>query len=61
MVSQFEVAGDYTQINYQGRPVRVTPLVYGDVIKWLNNRAEGLPAYIVIDMVTQLPPSTTAP
>ena len=33
MVSQFEVAGDYTQINYKGRPVRVTPLRYGDWIK----------------------------
>ena len=53
MVSQFEVAEDYTQINYQGRPVRVTPLRYGDVIKWFNNRANGLPAYLVIDMVTQ--------
>ena len=53
MVSQFEVAGDYTQINYQGQPVRVTPLRYGDWIKWLNNRTRGLPAYLVIDMVTQ--------
>ena len=53
MVSQFEVAEDYTQINYQGRPVRVTPLRYGDVIKWFNNRASGLPAYLIIDMVTQ--------
>ena len=53
MVSQFEVAEDYTQINYQGRPVRVTPLRYGDIIKWFNNRSSGLPAYIVIDMVTQ--------
>lgn len=53
MVSQFEVADDYTQINYQGRPVRVTPLRYGDIIKWLNNRSEGLPAYLLIDMVTQ--------
>lgn len=53
MVSQFEVALDYTQINYQGQPVRVTPLEYGDWIKWLNNRAKGLPAYLVIDMVTQ--------
>ena len=53
MVSQFEVAADYTQINYQGQPVRVTPLEYGDWIKWLNNRAKGLPAYLVIDMVTQ--------
>ena len=53
MVSQFEVAADYTQINYQGHPVRVTPLRYGDLIKWLNNRSEGLPAYLIIDMVTQ--------
>ncbi len=53
MVSQFEVASDYTQINYGGRPVRVTPLRYGDLIKWLNNRGEGLPAYLIIDMVTQ--------
>ena len=53
MVSQFEVAEDYTQINYQGRPVRVTPLRYGDWIKWFNNRSEGLPAYLIIDMVTQ--------
>ncbi|MGE4352892.1 MAG: CvpA family protein [Oscillospiraceae bacterium] len=53
MVSQFEVANNYTQINYKGRPVRVTPLMYGDVIKWFNNRAEGTPAYLVLDMVTQ--------
>jgi len=53
MVSQFEVADNYSQINYHGRPVRVTPLEYGDIIKWFNNRARGLPAYLVIDMVTQ--------
>ena len=53
MVSQFEVAPNYTQINYNNRPVRVTPLEYGDLIKWLNNRRGGLPAYLVIDMVTQ--------
>lgn len=53
MVSQFEVADNYTQINYNGRPVRVTPLRYGDIFKWLNNRSAGLPAYLIIDMVTQ--------
>ena len=53
MVSQFEVAEEYTQINYKGRPVRVTPLRYGDWIKWFNNRSRGLPAYLIIDMVTQ--------
>ncbi|MEG0751380.1 MAG: CvpA family protein [Oscillospiraceae bacterium] len=53
MVSQFEVADDYSQVNYQQRPVRVTPLEYGDLIKWINNRSKGLPAYILVDMVTQ--------
>ena len=53
MVSQFEILPTYTQINYQGRPVRVTSLAYGDLIKWFTNRSNGLPAYIVIDMVTQ--------
>lgn len=53
MVSQFEVPDKYTQINYNGRPVRVTPLQYGDLIKWFNNREEGIPAFLMIDMVTQ--------
>jgi len=53
MVSQFEVADDYSQINYQDEPVRVTPLIYGDIIKWFNNRSEGLPAYIITNMVDQ--------
>ena len=53
MVSQFEVTDEYTQINFQNRPVRVTTLRYGDIIKWFNNRSKGLPAYLIIDMVTQ--------
>ena len=53
MVSQFEVGSDYTQINYNGRPVRVTPLVYASTIKWLTNQSRGIPAYIMIDMTTQ--------
>ncbi|NLT58024.1 MAG: CvpA family protein [Clostridiales bacterium] len=53
MVSQFEVSDLYTQINYRGRPVRVTPLLYGDPFKWFNNRQQGLPAYLIIDMISQ--------
>ena len=53
MVSQFSVLSDYTQINYKGRPTRVTPLGYADVFKWLSNMGDGIPAYISIDMVTQ--------
>ena len=53
MVSQFEVSDLYSQINYQGRPVRVTPLEYASFIKWFTNQKEGIPAYITIDMATQ--------
>ena len=53
MVSQFEYYGDSTQINYQGRPVRVAPIAYADLIKWITNRGTGLPAYVVVDMVSQ--------
>lgn len=53
MVSQFEVSSLYSQINYKGRPVRVTPLVYASPIKWFTNMRQGIPAYITIDMATQ--------
>lgn len=55
-VSQFEVdesAYSYTQINYNGVPTRVAPLMYGDIIKWFNNQSKGIPAYISVDMTTQ--------
>ncbi len=53
LVSQFEVNSESYQINYHDRPVRVTYLNYGDFFKWWNNQRDGIPAYIVIDMVTQ--------
>ena len=53
MVSQFEYSNDSTQINYQGRPVRVAPIAYADLIKWFTNRAQGLPAYVIVDMASQ--------
>lgn len=53
MVSQFEVDGLYSQINYNDRPVRVSPLRYASLIKWFTNQSEGIPAYITIDMATQ--------
>ncbi len=53
-VSQFEVADNYVQINQNDIPVRVTPLKYASVFKWLTNKNKGLPAYIKIDMTTQV-------
>ena len=51
-VSQFEL-GDSTQINFQGRGIRVAPLNYADPVKWFNNRYSGIPAYVTVDMQTQ--------
>ncbi len=53
LTSQFVVSDQYSQINYQGKPVRVTPLAYADLIKWFTNRGDGIPGYIKIDMTTQ--------
>ena len=52
-VSQFEISDAYSQINYKGRPVRVSPLTYADLFKWFSNRSKGIPAYVLVDMVTQ--------
>ena len=51
-VSQFDVASTYTQITYQGRLVRVTPIDYLDMIKWFTNRSTGTPGYIMVDSTT---------
>lgn len=53
LVSQFEISPLYSQINYQDHPVRVSPLVYADLFKWLQNREQGIPAYVVVDMTSQ--------
>ncbi len=51
--SQYVVSSTSTQINYKGRPVRVAYLEYADVFKWFNNTKQGLPAYMLIDVVSQ--------
>ncbi|MDK7272632.1 hypothetical protein QP463_09840, partial [Actinotignum schaalii] len=48
----FEAAPDYTQINIQGHPYRVSPLEYAGFFKWLNNFRQGIPNYIQVDMVS---------
>ena len=60
-VSQFEVAPSLTQINYKGSPVKLATLAYGDVFKWFKNTKEGLPGYIIVNMVTQKAELVTLP
>lgn len=51
--SQYVVSANSTQINYKGTPTRVAYLEYADVFKWFNNTKDGLPAYMLIDLVSQ--------
>ncbi len=52
-VSQFEISSLYSQINYKGSPVRVSPLNYADVFKWWTNQSSGIPGYVIVNMNTQ--------
>ncbi len=51
VVSQYQVNGSYAQINYQGIPKKVSTLEYVDFFKWLNNRQNGIPGYVMVDPV----------
>ena len=51
VISQFEIAPSYTQINYHGTPQKVANLEYADVFKWIGNRSSGIPGYVMVDPV----------
>ena len=51
VVSQYIVNGNYTQINYHGTPQKLSNLEYDGFFKWLGNRAQGVPGYIMVDPV----------
>ncbi len=51
VVSQYVASEHYTQINYQGRPMKITNLEYDGFFKWLNNRDRGIPGYIMVDAI----------
>ncbi len=52
VVSQYDVANDYTQIDYQGKPLKVAPLEYAGFFKWMNNKQEGATGYVTVDPVS---------
>ena len=49
--SQFVVSDDYIQLNVGGKPLKVASLEYADLIRWANNRSNGVPGYIEVDPV----------
>lgn len=52
LVSQFVPADDYIQVNIEDTPYRVSPLSYANFFRWVNNRKEGVPGYIRVNMVS---------
>ena len=49
IVSQFEVSDAYMTIAYKDMPVKVSALKYAGFWKWINNRKNGVPGYVMVD------------
>ena len=50
VVSQYEISDRYSQINYQGAPKKVANLEYASFFKWLNNKKNGVPGYVMVNI-----------
>ncbi len=51
VVSQYRISERYTQINYKYTPKKVANLEYDDLFKWIYNRENGVPGYVMVDPV----------
>lgn len=52
VVSQFDVSYEYTQIDYNGKPIKVSALEYAGFFKWLNNKNNGVKGYVTVNPVS---------
>lgn len=48
--SQYNINIDYTLISLGDKIVRVAPLEYQDVFKWLENKGDGIPGYVEVNV-----------
>lgn len=51
VVSQYEVSTEYSTIDYNGVPMKVASLEYAGFFKYINNKANGIPGYVLVDPV----------
>ena len=51
VVSQYQMGTNYYQINYNRTPQKIANLEYGDFFKWLNNKDNGIPGFVMVDPV----------
>ncbi len=52
-VSQFRINQEYNLVIYQGKQYRISPLEYDGFIKYFSNSKDGIPGYILVDVLTQ--------
>lgn len=52
VVSQFNVSYDYSQIDYNGKPIKVSALEYAGFFKWVNNKSNGIKGYVTVNPVS---------
>lgn len=52
VVSQFNVSDNYTQIDFNGKPIKVSALDYAGFFKWINNKETGIEGYVTVDPVS---------
>ena len=53
LVSQYNVSENYTQIDFNGAPLKVSALDYAGFFKYWANKDHGVPGYVSVDPVGQ--------
>ncbi len=52
VVSQYDVSHEYSQIDYNGKPIKVAALDYAGFFKWAGNSGRGIGGYVTVDPVS---------
>ncbi len=51
VVSQYVISSEYSTIDFNGKPMKVAPLEYDGFFKYIGNKDNGIPGYVMVDPV----------
>lgn len=51
VVSQYVISSEYSTIDLDGKPMKVAPLQYDGFFKYMGNKDNGIPGYVMVDPV----------
>ncbi|OUM69004.1 hypothetical protein PIROE2DRAFT_3243 [Piromyces sp. E2] len=54
LVSAYDVADQYTTINLNGKPMKISPLEYDSFFKYKEHQDSGIPGYVLVDPVNNV-------